>query len=100
MIRDLLAHVRQFRFPPEFRIGALSNAEGVLEGLDELISEWPNSVGTAVPQPNDRHHAEEDFLVRVATGVWRLRRRMLVPGSGEPKDEMRRAYRHLEFVWD
>jgi hypothetical protein len=35
----------------------------------------------------------------VGTNVWRLRRTMLEPGTDAPRDEMRRAYRHLESIW-
>src|SRR5205823_4748853 len=36
----------------------------------------------------------------VGTGLWRLRQKMVQPGTDRPLDEMRRAYRHLESIWD
>ena len=40
------------------------------------------------------------FLADVATGVWRLRQRFLQPGSDQPREELRRAYRDVEALWD
>jgi hypothetical protein len=41
-----------------------------------------------------------DLLREVGTGLWRLRQRMVEPESGQARDEMRRAYRQLENLWD
>jgi hypothetical protein len=40
------------------------------------------------------------FLADVGTGLWRLRQKMVQPGTDRPLEEMRRAFRHLESVWD
>ncbi|MBW2559148.1 MAG: hypothetical protein JRD69_10020 [Deltaproteobacteria bacterium] len=40
------------------------------------------------------------FLADVGTSLWRLRQKMLHPGTDRPLEEMRRAYRHLESMWD
>ena len=37
-------------------------------------------------------------VAAVATGVWRLENNMLQPGSDRPREEMRRAYRHLATI--
>jgi len=39
-------------------------------------------------------------LAEIATGLWRLRHKMLRPGSDEPVEGMESAYRHLESLWD
>src|SRR5262249_19317560 len=36
----------------------------------------------------------------IATGLWRLRRRMVDPRTGEPLDDLRKCFRDLESVWD
>jgi hypothetical protein len=36
------------------------------------------------------------FLADVGTGLWRIRNKMVKPGTNEPLEEMRRVYRHLE----
>lgn len=54
-------------------------------------------------QPSSAAAADRDhtrFLAELGTGLWRLRRSMVQPGSGDPSEEMRRAYRHFEAVWD
>lgn len=49
-------------------------------------------------QPSSVEHTR--FLAELATGLWRLRQRMLQPGTGDPSEPMRWAYRHFEAVWD
>jgi hypothetical protein len=39
------------------------------------------------------------LLADLATGLWRLRRRFLDPATAEPMDEMRRAHRDVEALW-
>jgi hypothetical protein len=40
------------------------------------------------------------LLGHIGTGLWRLRQRLLEPGSTQPREEMRRANRDLEGLWD
>ncbi len=40
------------------------------------------------------------LLTDMATNLWRLKQKMLKPGTGEPLEEMRRAYRSFEAAWD
>lgn len=42
----------------------------------------------------------DNFMIDMATSLWRLKQKMLRPGSVEPLDEMKRAYRHFESAWD
>lgn len=49
------------------------------------------------PGALERHN---QMLADVGTGLWRLRQKMQKPGTNQPLDEMRRAFRHLESVWD
>lgn len=94
----------QWRYPKEFRIGRpmlsaadlQAAAQRVLEALASpaLATSVPlapgaDSVGIAVLQ-----------LADLATGLWRLREKMLDGETGRPLDEMRRAFRHLEATWD
>lgn len=50
-----------------------------------------------MPRPLPRAWAR--LLAEVATGVWRLRRRLDSAG-GEPPSELRRALRDVEALWD
>ena len=97
----LRATLRQLRHPREFRIAppALSAADAeALEKIVELLKTPP-------PTPAASAHVEKPvvppaFVTGVATNLWRLRQKMVAPGSDRPLDEMRRAFRHLQSAWD
>jgi hypothetical protein len=40
------------------------------------------------------------FINDLATGLWRLRRRIFDEETGEPRSEMKMLYRHFETTWD
>ncbi len=40
------------------------------------------------------------FAAAVATGLWRMRNRMVEPGTDRPLPDLRPLYRHLEATWD
>jgi hypothetical protein len=40
------------------------------------------------------------LITEVGTGLWRMRQKMLEPGTDRPREEMKRAYRHLESTWE
>jgi len=90
------AGLRQHWFPPEFRIRPPewpADLAALLSGLDERGSQSAASAPSSGGPP-------VEMLAEVATGLWRLRQRMVEPDSGRPLEEMRRAFRHLESVWD
>ncbi len=99
LIGQIAASVRQLRFPRSFRIRRPEEGTVLLEEADSLLSdllsaanaERPETAGSLLP---------EQLLVRVATGLWRLRQRMIDPATGQPMDNSRRTYRHLEALWD
>ncbi len=39
-------------------------------------------------------------LADLATSVWRLRQRFVVPGSEQPREEFRRPFRDVQALWD
>jgi hypothetical protein len=100
---EILASLRQLRFPPELRIRprpwpgeawALVAASGrAARGLAEAAGPVTAAEGASAAPGLA-------FLADVATGLWRLRQRMLAPGSERPREEMRGAFRHLESTWD
>lgn len=108
----LIPSLRQQLQPEPFRIPAV-NLQGTdsdrnqkLEDLLELIgglSKVPQS-GLAPPQPSDALSGEMvkvlRLLAEVTTGIWRTQQRMLKPGTIEPQEDMRRAYRPLQAVLD
>lgn len=86
--------LRQLRFPPEFRIGEPIWPDPWLETLQKL-AEAPRAVE---PPADERERTR--FLADLATGVWRLRSKMVEAGTQRPKEQFRREYRHLESIWD
>lgn len=91
---NILNDLRQLQYPKEFRIAPL-----------DLVSTLERLAGTlaalsTVPQTQPSDLAQAHLLAEVGTGLWRARQKMLEPGTNRPKEEMRRAYRHLESVWD
>lgn len=87
--------LRQWRFPKEFRIAHqewCGDLRDVLQGIAAAVEGAP--VAAAGEEPQHR------LLADLGTGLWRLRQKMLNPETAQPLDEMRKAYRHLESVWD
>lgn len=96
-----LADLRQLRQPAEFRIAAPSWPT-VLEALAALVDDAATAAAPAsTAAPRAEPSAEQfRFLAEAATGLWRLRQRMLEPGTDRPQESMRRAFRHLQSAWD
>lgn len=85
--------LRQLRYPREFRIPPPvwpADIRAQLRGIAELLQK--SHVDTDGPKPR--------LLSDLSTGLWRLRKGMINPETGRPLEEMRRAYRHFESVWD
>jgi hypothetical protein len=97
----MIANLRQLKYPAEFRIQPpLWPAD--LSGLMQKISATSLPECAAVTASEDADFSKErmHFLAEVGTGLWRLRQRMVQPGTVRPLEEMRRAFRHLESTWD
>ena len=67
---------------------ALAQAAGA--AVPPAVSETP----TPVAPPSDETMAAG--LAALATNVWRTKGKMIDPATGEPREENRRAYRHVE----
>jgi len=93
------AALRQLRFPAEFRIGRPVLNESELKALEQVAAALKGSDTVRPPAapPNGTQHK---LLADIATGLWRIRQRMLTPDSVEPLPEMRKAYRHLQSILD
>jgi hypothetical protein len=87
---------RQWRHPREFRIPPAASSDELVAALERLAAQL--SAATVAPDNSDA--GPPDFLADVCTGLWRLRQRMLQPGTDRPFDGMQRAYRHLESTLD
>ena len=57
----------------------------------------PSSLASS-PEPREQNIASE--LAVIATNIWRTRKKMVDEKSGEPREEMRRVYHHIQAVLD
>ncbi len=83
-----LLEIEQRRMAQEAENAAIQRAS-VLPGVPALQVEE-----TGFYKSQMRLQAE------VLTGLWRMRGRLLKPGSNEPLEETKRAFRHFETAWD
>jgi hypothetical protein len=98
-MQGALAGLRQLRFPAALRIAAAPWPPGWEGALTEALA--ARSAPASAPAPvTEAPDAEPAWLSDLGTGLWRLKQRMLEPGTDRPLEEMRRAYRHLESVMD
>jgi hypothetical protein len=112
-MRRLLAGLRQRVFPPEYRIVEPGWSPDLRLALEQLLLDFKPGDSAepreekkpALHAGNGDPHGElllfvVNLLSNVGTGLWRLRNKMVRPGTDEPLEEMRRAYRHLQSTWD
>jgi hypothetical protein len=93
--------VRQWMYPPEFRIAPSAWPSELLEAMERLThAATPETADRTTPPDPATEKQQLRLLADVGTGLWRLRQKMQQPGTNRPLEEMRRAYRHLESVWD
>jgi len=98
--RRLRATLRQWRYPKEFRIAPALWTDAALEALSELSERALSAARPPANQPQTQAPERLGLLADIGTGLWRLRQKMVEPGGEKPLPEMRRAYRHLQSVWD
>lgn len=99
--RSVWGGLRQWFYPAEFRIAPCAWPPELLAAIEQLAQALTarTAEGTAPPDAA-AEKKQTRFLAEVGTGLWRLRQKMIQPGTNRPQEEMRRAYRHLESVWD
>ena len=93
---NLFNSLRQLRYPREFRIAPPVWSPDLLQALLQLV----NRSATPDTTPPIEETASTQMLADVATHLWRLRKKMLQPGSEQPLEEMRSAYRTFEYAWN
>src|SRR5229473_3312874 len=69
---------------------------GILFSPDDNLAPFPPPVMAEPVIPGEWLQ----LLAEVSTGLWRIRRRLIDPETGQPREETRRAYRDLQFTWD
>ncbi|HEX7899987.1 MAG TPA: hypothetical protein VF950_19630 [Planctomycetota bacterium] len=80
----------QMRHPEPFRIGPAAWPPELRDALEKL----------ARPPASGEDAGFLDLLKKLATELFRVRKRMLNAGTAEPLEEMRRPWRHVEAMWD
>jgi hypothetical protein len=107
----LVEFLTQNMYESAIRIKKPMNHE-VLEALvNEAVGAWiekyyeekraaPRRQVQATEGADSYFEKQKALMTKVGTGLWRLRKRMLKPGTEEPLEEMKRPYRQLESVWD
>jgi len=89
---------RQLLQPKEFRIEEI----GIQSELLAAFS-LAHEIRSRKTPPAVEPVALKDLMVLFSssgTNLWRLRKKMLDPGTGQPLETMRRVYRHVESMWD
>lgn len=85
--------LRQFLYPREFRIAPLKPFD--LTTFLKVIAH--RSDKDAAQNVNSE---SIQFLNELSNSFWRLNKKMLLPGSGEPEQAMRHTYTALAFIWN
>lgn len=101
------AALRQRRFPRRLRIAAVDPPDGLGELVEALrrASDRPDDAGRPespgrLDEPAGGTPLDDRTLADLATALWRARRRMVVPGTDEPRPDQRHAFRHVQSTWD
>jgi hypothetical protein len=111
----MLVLLRQLLHPAPFRIARpqwpddLAVLLAYRSALGDAVPAAPSAIAsgesdregpTAGATATSRADVEQRLLVDLGTGLWRLRQRLLDPATGEPREEVRKAYRHFASSWD
>jgi len=98
-----MAILRQMAVPREFRISAQRALPRDLMEAQRTPAEPVELKGKAqrdAPLGMESDRFDDQTIVTMCTGVWRVRRRMIDPATGVAREDMRMPFRHLESVWD
>lgn len=99
----MLESLGQWKYPTEFRIPRPALPVGDLQNATQSLSEALRPQVTGSPgEPRGAPPADIAVpqLADLATELWRLRGKMLDAQTGRPREEVRRAFRHLEGAWE
>lgn len=93
---EIIAGIRQFFYPREFRIGVIERAAELESNLKDLVEALQH-----LPPPSSSEEGDQDsFLADIATGLWRLRGKMVDMSNEVPTDDVKWTKRYFESVWD
>jgi len=98
---EMRSFLRQLRQPREFRINPQPLSPEVLAEIKELIAHIPTAVpAQSRPGPEQGSSEGVALLAAVGVGLWRIRKKLVDPATGQPPEPMRRAFRHLDALWN
>lgn len=90
---SILACLRQFMYPPEFRISPMKSYD--VNTILKVIANLPDKgISTSISEESIR------FLSDLSLSLWRLEKKMTKPGADQPLDEMTHAYACLTSIWN
>jgi hypothetical protein len=101
--------IRQLQYPKEFRIPNDASGPEIEELQQELevlktalqqLAEQSTSTANAAADYSEQMLLLLHLLAEVATGLWRTQQRMVQPGTSEPLEAFKRAYRPLQSTLD
>lgn len=99
---DWRGALRQALQPREFRITAAALPADWLALLERRLQ--PPAAAVPAPAPKGDEHTRDReqlrLLADLATGLWRLRPRLLEPGTTQPREGLKRAWRDVEALGD
>ena len=93
-----LGKPKEFRIPPLEQLpdqGSLNTICQLLESISKLDAQEQTTNFDSSEQLGESLH----LLAEMATGLWRVRQKMLISGTDQPKEEMYRAFRPLEATY-
>jgi len=99
-LTHLRAHLRQLRYPAEFRIAVPvrparpAEPPPLTEPVEAPVAEPP------VAEPPPAADLSDSVVADLATSLWRTRRKIETNGSAEPPRAQRAAGRHLLTAWE
>lgn len=89
----LFASLRQFLYPPEFRINPIKSYD--LNTILKVVANLPDKgLSLTISEESIR------FLSDLTISLWRLEKKMIKPGTDQPLEEMSHAYSSLASVWN
>jgi hypothetical protein len=94
----ILQRINQVKYPKEFRIFPMEMPFDAVKQLEEIIKNL-SEIDTKTGETTISQEINKDFLAEISVGAWRLKKKMTDAKTGEPLNEMSRAYRHLESVF-
>ena len=60
--------------------------------LDQALADWRKIQSTPTLAP--------DQITEISTHVWRAKSKLIDPATGQPREDSRRIYRHIESTLD